>query len=77
VAARDRTDAVGHGDDGEAEGACDAEQIDRAWARAHAADDRRPAAEEDEGEGPDKFRKLLVLPSQELLAMPLTSLKRA
>ena len=29
MAAGNRPDAVGHGDDGEAEGACDAEQIDR------------------------------------------------
>jgi hypothetical protein len=60
VAARDRPDAIGHGDDGEAEGARDAEQVDRRRPRAHASDDRRPAAEEHQSEGSDKFRELLI-----------------
>ncbi len=60
VAAGDRPDAVGHGDDGEAEGAGDAEQVDRGRARPHAADRRSPAAEEHKGEGSDEFRQLLV-----------------
>ena len=60
MAAGDRPDAIGHGDDGEAEGARDPQQIDRRRARAHAADDRRPAAEEHQGERADKLRDLLV-----------------
>src|ERR1700678_4530208 len=60
VAAGDRPDAVGHGDNGEAERARYAEKIDGRRARPHAADDRRPATEEYEREGPDKFSYLLV-----------------
>ena len=60
VTAGNRTDPVGHGDDGEAECARDAEQVDRGRACAHAADDRRPAAEEYEGERSHKFRQLLI-----------------
>src|SRR5574337_1220417 len=62
VTARDRADAVGHRDDGEAEGARDAEQVHRRRARTHAADDRRPAAEKHEREGSYEFRKKLVHP---------------
>ena len=46
--------------DGEAEGTRDAEQVDRRRPRAHASDDRRPAAEEHQSEGSDKFRDLLI-----------------
>ena len=60
VAARDGADAVGHGDDGKAEGAGDPEQIDGRGARPHSPDDRRSAPEEHQGEGADKFRNLLI-----------------
>jgi hypothetical protein len=60
VAARDRPDAVGHGDNGEAERARYAEKIDGRWARPHPANDRRTATEEYEREGSDKFGYLLV-----------------
>ena len=60
MAAGDRADAVGHGDDGEAESAGDAQQVDRLGARPHVTDHRRPAAKEHQGKRPDKFRQLLV-----------------
>src|SRR5208283_4011844 len=60
MAARDRPDAVGHSDDRKAKGARDAEQVHSCWARAHTADDRRPAAEEHQSEGSYEFRQLLV-----------------
>ena len=60
VAAGDRPDAIGHGDDGEAESAGDAEQVDRGRARPMPPIDRRPAAEKHKCKGPDEFRELLV-----------------
>src|SRR5208283_1399286 len=60
VAARDRADAVSHGDDGETKGARDAEQVNSSRARAHAADNCRPAAEEHQGEGSYEFRQSLI-----------------
>src|SRR5262245_29975136 len=60
MAAGDRADAIGHGDNGETERAGDAEQVDGGRARSHAADDRRPDAEEHQGESADKFSRLLV-----------------
>src|SRR5271157_4426812 len=60
MAAGDRPDAIGHGDDGEAERAGDAQKIDRRWPRPHAPDHRRSATEEHQGESTDEFSDLLV-----------------
>ena len=60
VAAGDRSDRVGHGDDREAEGARDAQEIDRGWAASHAPDHRRAATEKHQRERPDKFSQSLV-----------------
>jgi hypothetical protein len=46
VAPGDLADAVGHGDDGEAEGYGNAENIDRGRAASHAADDGGAAADQ-------------------------------
>ena len=76
VTTRDRPDAVSHGDNGEAEGARDAEQVDRRRARSHPADDRRPAAEKHQGERANKFRKRFIHFSLLLICRPLTSRPR-
>jgi hypothetical protein len=60
VTAGDRPDAVRHGDDGEAEGAGDAEEIHGCRARAHAPHDRSSAAEEHQGESTDEFGQLSI-----------------
>ena len=60
MTAGDRPDAVGHGDDGEAERARDPQKVDRRRPRPHAPDHRRPATEEHQGERADKFGDLLV-----------------
>ena len=46
VAARNLADAIGHGDDGEAERQGDAENVYRGRAASHAGDDRRAASEQ-------------------------------
>src|SRR6202042_1299244 len=60
MAAGDRPDAVGHGDDGKAERARDAQEVDCGRTRPHASNHRRPAAEEHERESADKLCDLLV-----------------
>ena len=70
MAAGNWPDAVGHDDDGEAEGDRDAEQIYGRWTGTHAADHGRPAAEEHKGESPDEFRKRIL--AEPLTAKPCT-----
>jgi hypothetical protein len=59
MAAGDRPNAVGHGDNGEAERARDPQKIDRRRPRSHASDHRRPTTEEHQGESADKLGDLL------------------
>src|SRR3984957_5102126 len=75
MAAGDRPDAVGHGDDGEAERARYPQEVDRGWTRPHASNHRRPAAEEYERESADKLCDLLVhpVPSQDQTPVRLYS----
>ena len=56
MAARDLADAVGHGDDGEAEGRGDAEDRDGARLAPQSADDGSPATDKDKRERADEFR---------------------
>jgi hypothetical protein len=60
VAARDPADAVGHGDDGKAEGEGDTEHADRGRPDGRTCDDGGAAAEQDEREGPDELSEHLV-----------------
>ena len=60
VTARNRADAVGHRDDGEAERGRDAQEIDGGGARSHATDGGGAAAEKHQRERSDEFGQRLV-----------------
>ena len=59
VAARNLADAIGHGDDGEAEGRGDAEKVDRGRPASHVADDGGAAADQHQRKCPNEFRDCL------------------
>ena len=58
VTARDRSNAIGHRHDGETEGKRDRQDADRSGG-TKAADDDRPASDEDQRRRPDEFRQIL------------------
>jgi hypothetical protein len=61
VIARDLADAIGHGDNGEAEGRGNAENIDRSRTGSHSGNDHSAAANQDKGKRSNEFRNCLFM----------------